>query len=244
MIGARAMELRGGALALAFALAVPVATASADEDRGELRGLRLGTQAGTMSTDGFDDFACGSNGGPPRAPLSGWTDFHTCRPEASGLHEVYVRFDEQQAYQAKAFGDPTLPSEADGTRVAGHPVILSVLFNDSGIAQEIRIVTDPRAPLSLRRMAQLLRLRVIAHYGEEDWACVDLPPEPGETPVGKIFIKQRCEKTTPEHHLIMQARLLRKLGQTDYDPVTKEFRPGQFESSTRLEILDPSLKLE
>jgi hypothetical protein len=244
MIGARAMELRGGALALAFALAVPVTTASADEDRGELRGLRLGTQAGTMSTDGFDDFACGSNGGPPRAPLSGWTDFHTCRPEASGLHEVYVRFDEQQAYQAKAFGDPTLPSEADGTRVAGHPVILSVLFNDSGIAQEIRIVTDPRAPLSLRRMAQLLRLRVIAHYGEEDWACVDLPPEPGETPVGKIFIKQRCEKTTPEHHLIMQARLLRKLGQTDYDPVTKEFRPGQFESSTRLEILDPSLKLE
>ncbi len=201
-------------------------------------------QAAAMSTDGFDDFACGSNGGPPRAPLSGWADFRACRPEASGLHEVYVRFDEQQAYQAKAFGDPTLPSEANGTRVAGHPVILSVLFNDSGIAQEIRVVTDPRAPLSLRRMAQLLRLRVIAHYGEEDWTCVDLPPEPGETPVGKIFIKQRCEKTTPEHHLIMQARLLRKPGQTDYDPATKEFRPGQFESSTRLEILDPSLKLE
>ncbi len=201
-------------------------------------------QAATMSTDGFDDFACGSNGGPPRAPLSGWADFRTCRPEANSLHEVYVRFDEQQAYQAKAFGDPTLPSEANGTRVAGHPVILSVLFNDAGIAQEIRIVTDPRAPLSLRRMAQLLRLRVIAHYGEEGWTCVDLPAEPGETPVGKIFIKQRCEKTTPEHRLILQARLLRKPGQTDSDPVTQEFRPGQFESSTRLEILDPSLKAE
>jgi hypothetical protein len=218
------------------------AAVAADEDRGELRGLRLGMQAATMSADGFDDFACGSNGGPPRAPLSGWADFHECRPEASGLHEVYVRFDEQQAYQAKAFGDPTLPSEANGTRVAGHPVILSVLFNDAGIAQEIRIVTDPRAPLSLRRMAQLLRLRVIAHYGEEGWTCIELPAEPGETPVGKIFIKQRCEKTTPEHHLVMQARLLRKPGQTDYDPATKEFRPGQFESSTRLEIMDPSLK--
>jgi hypothetical protein len=231
-------------LATAFMLAAPVATVRADEDRGELRGLRLGLQATTMTTDGFDDFACGSNGGPPRAPLSGWADFRVCRPEASGLHEVYVRFDEQQAYQAKAFGDPTLPSEANGTRVAGHPVILSVLFNDAGIAQEIRIVTDPRAPLSLRRMAQLLRLRVIAHYGEEDWTCIDLPAEPGETPVGKIFIKQRCEKATPEHHLILQARLLRKPGQTDSDPVTKEFRPGQFESSTRLEVLDPSLKLE
>jgi hypothetical protein len=241
---ARAVAMRGRILALAFVLAAPVATVWADNDSGELRGIRLGMQAATMSTDGFDDFACGSNGGPPRAPLSGWADFHACRPEASGLYEVYVRFDEQQAYQAKAFGDPTLPSEANGTRVAGHPVILSVLFNDSGIAQEIRIVTDPRAPLSLRRMAQLLRLRVIAHYGDEGWTCVDLPAESGETPVGKIFIKQRCEKTTPEHHLIMQARLLRKAGQTDYDPTTKEYRPGQFESSTRLEILDPSLKPE
>jgi hypothetical protein len=243
-MGARSTALRGYVLTLGLAIALPVATAWADEDRGELRGLRLGMQAATMSTDGFDDFACGSNGGPPRAPLSGWADFRTCRPEANNLHEVYVRFDEQQAYQAKAFGDPTLPSEANGTRVAGHPVILSVLFNDAGIAQEIRIVTDPRAPLSLRRMAQLLRLRVIAHYGEEGWTCIDLPAEPAETPVGKIFIKQRCEKTTPEHRLILQARLLRKPGQTDSDPVTQEFRPGQFESSTRLEILDPSLKAE
>ena len=47
-----------------------------------------------------------------------------------------------------------------------------------------------------------------------------------------------------EHHLILQARLLRKPGQTDYDAVTREYRPGQFESSTRLEILDPSLKPE
>jgi hypothetical protein len=243
-MGAPAMAVRTYVLALAFALAAPAAAVCADDDQAELRGLRLGMQAATMSTDGFDDFACGSNGGPPRAPLSGWAEFSACRPEASGLHEVYVRFDEQRAYQAKAFGDPTLPSEANGTRVAGHPVILSVLFNDAGIAQEIRIVTDPRTPLSLRRMAQLLRLRVIAHYGDEGWTCVDLPAEPGETPVGKIFIKQRCEKTTPEHHLIMQARLLRKPGQTDYDPATKEYRPGQFESLTRLEIMEPSLKLE
>jgi hypothetical protein len=226
-----------------LAVAMP-AIARADEGPGEIRGLSLGMQAATMTTDGFDDFACGSNGGPPRAPLSGWVDFRMCRPEPSGLREVYVRFDEQQAYQAKAYGDPTLPSEADGTRVAGHPVILSMLFDDAGVAREIRIVTDPRAPFAQRRMAQLLRLRVIAHYGDAGWTCIDLPPDPGETPVGKIFIKQRCEQTTPEHRLILQARLLRKPGQTDYDPVTREYRPGQFESSTRLEILDPSLRPE
>ena len=91
--------------ALLLALAVPAAIARADEGPGEIRGLSLGMQAATMSTDGFDDFACGSNGGPPRAPLSGWADFRTCRPEPSGLREVYVRFDEQQAYQAKALAD-------------------------------------------------------------------------------------------------------------------------------------------
>jgi hypothetical protein len=227
-------------------LLLPGATASiqAAEDHGEIHGLKLGLHADTMTTDGFDDFACGSNGGPPLAPLSGWDEFRKCKPEPSGLHEVYVTFDDQLAYQAKAMGDDTFPSESSGTRVGGHPVILSVLFNDDGLAQGIRIVTDPRAPLMDRRMGQLLRLRVMAHYGEDGWTCVNLPADHGETPVGNVFIKQRCEKMEPSRHLIMQARLLHKAGQTDFDPVTKDFRPGQFESSTRLEILDPALKME
>ena len=37
----------------------------------------------------FRGFACGSNGGAPRQPLSGFADFTRCRPEASGLREVY-----------------------------------------------------------------------------------------------------------------------------------------------------------
>jgi hypothetical protein len=197
-----------------------------------------------MTTDGFDDFACGSNGGPPLAPLSGWNEFRKCRPEPSGLHEVYVTFDDQLAYQAKAMGDTNFPSEATGTRVAGHPVILSVLFNAEGLAQGIRIVTDPRASLRERRVGQLLRLQVMARYGEDGWTCVNLPADPGETPVGKIFVKQRCEKVEPGRRLVMQARLLHKPGQTDFDPGTKEFRPGEFESSTRLEILASTVKPE
>jgi hypothetical protein len=226
-----------------FALLL-VAPALAAEDHGEIHGLKLGLHADAMTTDGFDDFACGSNGGPPRAPLSGWDEFRKCRPESNGLHEVYVTFDNQLADQAKAMGEDSFPSEAVGTRVAGHPVILSVLFNDNGLVQGIRIVTDPRAPLQQRRMGQLLRLRVTAHYGADGWTCVNLPADPGETPVGNIFVKQRCEKLEPERRLVMQARLLHKPGQTDLDPVTKEYRPGQFESSTRLEIWDPALKGE
>jgi len=33
----------------------------------------------------FRGFACGSNGGPPRAPLAGWADFKRCPAEPGGL---------------------------------------------------------------------------------------------------------------------------------------------------------------
>jgi hypothetical protein len=226
---------------LLLSLFVCLASAGmAQENRGEIRGIRLGMPAATMSTDGFTGFACGSDGGPPGASLTGWTDFRSCHPEANGLHEVYFRFDDL----TRPDKQPAFPIENPGTRIAGHPVILSVLFSDAGTVQGIRIVTDPRASLLQRRMAQLLRLNVIQHYGEAGWTCIDQPPAPGETPVGNIFIKQRCDKITPEHHLVMQARLLRKPGQAAYDPTTQDYKPGQFESMTRLEIWDPSLRLE
>src|SRR4051812_3701616 len=52
-------------------------------DPGELRGLKLGLNAKTMSTDRFGDFACGSNGGPPRQKIDDWSDFAKCRAEES-----------------------------------------------------------------------------------------------------------------------------------------------------------------
>ena len=34
--------------------------------------------------DEFVDYACGTNGGPPSLPLTGWSDYKRCRPEPSG----------------------------------------------------------------------------------------------------------------------------------------------------------------
>jgi len=126
--------------------------------------------------------------------------------------------------------------------VAGHPVILSALFDRDGVLRGLRFVTDPRAAPHERRMAHLLRLAVINRYEPDGWTCTDLPPAASETPVGGVFIKQRCEKATPERHLSLDTRFLRKPGQSDNDPVTGEYRPGAFESSTRFEIFDPSYK--
>jgi hypothetical protein len=225
-------------LAVFAIAAVGTAGAQTRPDPGEIHGLRLGLDARQMSTDGFGEFACGSNGGPPRTKLEGFTDFARCRPEPSGLHEVYLRFDDEEEYVGKAIDDD-LYTRKIGTRVAGHPVILSVLFDAGGILRGIRFVTDPRAAPNERRMAHLLRMAAINRYGPGGWTCTDQPPVAGETPVGGVFIKQRCRKTTAERDLDVEAHFLRKPGQSETDPATGDYRPGQYESWTRFELLDP-----
>jgi hypothetical protein len=207
-------------------------------DPGEIRGLKLGLTAQSMTLQGFGDLACGSNGGPPRQKLEAWSDFRKCRSEGNGLYEIYARFDDEDEYVGKAIEEPRYARGKIGTRVAGHPVILSALFDGDGVLRGLRFVTDPRAAAHERRMAHMLRLAIFERYDPEGWACTDLPPAAGESPVGGIFIKLRCEKATPGRHLMVETHLLRKPGQADNDPITGEYKAGQFESSTRFEIFD------
>ena len=229
-------------IALAALLAAAVAHAQGRPDQGELRGLKLGLDAKTLTSDRWGDFACGSNGGPPRQKIADWSEFAKCRPEESGLHEVYARFDDEDEYVGRAIDDPLYAAQKKGTRVAGHPVILSVLFDGGGVLRGLRFVSDPRGDPGARRMAHLLRIAIINRYDAAGWTCTDIPPAAGETPVGGIFLKQKCEKVTPERALSVEARFLRKPGQSDVDPVTGDYTSGQFESWTRFELIDPSYR--
>ncbi len=239
---------RAALVVVALALGAQVAlhsgaAAQAARDPGEIHGLKLGLQAREMSLDGFGELACGSNGGPPRQMLDGWNEFRKCRPESSGLYEVYARFDDEQEYIGRAIDDPLYAQGRIGTRVAGHPVILSVLFDRDGVLRGIRMVTDPRASTTERRMAHLLRLAVMNRYDPNGWTCTDSPLAEGETPVGGgIYVKQRCTKETPERNLAVEAHFLRKPGQSEIDPVTGDTREGQFESWTRFELMDPTYR--
>ena len=231
----------GAAAVLAIA-AASIAWAQTPSDPGEVHGLRLGLQAQAMTLDGWGELACGSNGGPPRQELDAWSDFKTCPPETNGLHEVTARFDDEDEYVAKALGEPSYAAQRTGTRVAGHPIVLSALFDDGGILRGIRMVSDPRAAPAERRMAHLLGVAVINRYGTDGWACTDLPPAEGESAVGGVFIKQRCDKTMPGRALTVETHFLRKPGQHDVDPATHDYTRGEFESWTRFELLDPDYR--
>jgi len=213
-----------------------------DDRTTDLHGLRLGLEAEDMDTRGFGEFACGSNGNAPRAQLADWTEFKKCRPEPNGLYEVYVRVDDKYEYLAKAFDDPTIATNRRGTTVAGHPIILSVLFDKDGIGRMIRFVTDPRADVAARRVAHLMRITVTNQYGPRGWDCKDIPPQEGETPVGGVFHHSFCTKKFAGKTVTILAKFFRKPGQADIDPVTKQYHAGYFESSTRVGIFDDTVK--
>lgn len=224
--------------------AMTVALAAEDPNLGDFRTLRLGLKADTMSDEGYVDFSCGSNGGPPRTPLESWADFRKCKAEENGLREIYVRYDDRAEYTARAFNDEMQLERYSGTKVAGHPVILSVLFSDAGTVEGMRAVTDPRADIAQRKKSYLLRLRIMGRYGREGWDCVDLPREEGETEVSPgVFIKQRCTKLfNEERWMVVETKLLRKPGQSGQDRYTDMMTEGQFDNSVRFEIFSKRFK--
>ena len=131
-----------------------------------------------------------------------------------------------------------------GTTAYEFPVVASVLFDDSGIARGLRLVTDPRQQLSRERnefwiLADFLRRR----FGDDGWECTDLPPDAGEHAIGSFFIKNHCVKTANSLHLILEQRYFRKKGQQSVDPETGQSRPEDYESATRFEMYDAGLPL-
>lgn len=213
--------------------------------------LKLGQPiAAQPAPEQFRGFACGSNGGPPRRPLSGWSDFKNCAAETSGLHEVYFEYDDEYEYIARARGLDREVARWAGTTEAGFPIVVSALFSDDGVLKGVRIVTDSRpdhrvdvsdADLRTRQDAYLLGRRLAARFGIEPASdCTALPAANGETSVGDLFVKQSCELTNAAagRKYVLRVNYFRKPGQSGRDPqLPTHLTTGEFESSARLEIL-------
>lgn len=234
------------AVAVLAAGAMGAAQAQDAPPDGDIRSLRIGQSVGELPAEGYYEFACGSNGGPPLRPIRGWGAFRDCPPEANGLYEVYVEYDSEALAITELFrrnyGEAMWLEKYAGTKVAGHPVILSVLFGEDETVHGLRVVTDSRAPLDRRRIAHTLRFRIKGRYARANWQCADLPLTGGETPVGESFIKERCETEYQGRRIVLESHFFRKAGQTGVDDQGL-FKDGEFESSTRWEIWNPSVPI-
>jgi hypothetical protein len=212
--------------------------------------LKLGQPiAAQPSADDYRGFACGSNGGPPRQPLAGWTGFKACPAEATGLHEVYFEYDDEYEYIARAKGLEREVARWAGTTEKGFPVIVSALFSDDGILKAVRLVSDPRpdhrddttdADLKPRAQAYLLGGFIAARFDiEAARDCTALPPANGESSVGDDFVKQSCQRTDTSagRKIALRVNYFRKPGESGTNPqMPSQLTSGQFESSIRLEV--------
>jgi hypothetical protein len=201
------------ALILALAAALP---AAAEEN--DLREFRVGMAVGDIPRAGYLAFACAD--GPARK-LDAWQDYRQCPAQASGWHAVRFQYDEAANPLAKVNG------LYEGTKVGGHPVLLTALIGDDDRLKGLVIETDPAARLYLRKKAFLFGEQVKARYGDAGWTCASQEPGPDQGPVGGVFINEHCEKITPSRRLTLDRALFRRAGQDLKD----------FVSRSRLEIL-------
>jgi len=233
------------------ALICASATAAAQElRRATVWELRLGQPiAAQPAPEQFRAFACGANGGSPRQRLAGWSDFMHCKAGADGLHEIYFEYDDEYEYIARARDLPREIARWAGTTEGGFPVIVSALVDDAGVLAGIRLVTDPRpdfrnevtdADLRRRTAAHVFGQYVAARFGIEPARdCKAMPPAEGESPVGDVFVKQRCELIDAKNarRVVVAVNYFRKPGQSGVNPqLPAQLTQGQFESSARLEI--------
>ena len=220
------------ALALFFGNA-----ASAQQPLPRIWDLQLPSPVGDLPEEEFVDPACGTNGGPPGLAIGTFERFERCRPEASGLREIWFRYDDEWELIARAARDPDAIARNNAMVVLGQPVTLSLLIDRFGLVQGYRIFTDPRTDEELRAQAYGVAIAFKARFGTDGWICNDTPAAEGETPILGIFVKERCEKVADGLAITVESRHYYKPGQAMLDPNTGLPTVNQFESSARLQVI-------
>ena len=221
---------------LAVPAVLPTARAQNSTSRLDVWDIELGVHVDSLPVREFQDYACGTDGGPPGRRLASWTEFERCKPEPSGLYEVHFRYDDELEYRALAIRALGQVVRFEGTKVFGRPVIVSLLVAEDGIVDGLRIISDPRANLVQRQEAYTLRNILRSRFSSKGWSCADEEPDDRLEPIGRVFINQRCEKEVAGKSLTIETHYYRKRGQRAFDPATQVLTPGRFESSARFEM--------
>jgi hypothetical protein len=222
--------------ALVAALALISSTACAQQPLPRIWDVQPGTPVADLPDEEFVDAACGTNGGPPGLQIGSFERFARCRPEASGLREVWFRYDDEWEFVARAARDPDAIARNSAMVVLGQPVTLSLLIDAGGRVQGYRIFTDPRAEEEVRTQAYGVAIAFKARFGTDGWSCRDLAPATGETPIDGTFVKEHCEKIADGQQITVESRYYHKPGQAPVDPNTGLATVNQFESAARLEV--------
>lgn len=178
---------------LAQIVALSSSFAHAEEWGGDvLRDIRIGTFVTNLPKEGYTNFICASGA---RQPIPSWDNWKDCPADASGTHALQFSYDPE--------------TNRDGTVVAGHPVILTLLISDAGQVAGLHIATDPKARLYMRKKAFLLGKQAIFRFGSDGWFCTEGKPTADELPIGGVYVKERCTKALNGLTMDVERKLFR-----------------------------------
>ena len=117
----------------ALALAVLAGGAGVATARNDLRDFRVGMPVEAMTLHGYAGLFCVA---APSVALGSWGEWARCPADAQGRHEVGFVYDNADNALARVSED------GQGTKVAGQPVLPSLLIADGRLAG-LRLATDP-----------------------------------------------------------------------------------------------------
>src|SRR5271157_3815181 len=184
--------MRSPLLAIGAAFALWLAASPAEAQAPKIWDIKLGIPISALPLNDFVDTACGTNGGPPARVLKSFYEFAQCRVEpATGLHEVWFRYDDEMEYVARARRSDIMVRQYQANALAGQPIVTSLLIDDAGIVQGYRVVNDPRAD-SRSRIAAFGLADIFKGMSATPLECVDLPPAEGERPIEDLLVKESC----------------------------------------------------
>ena len=186
------------AMPVAFLLLTALQAPAQEFSGTDLRDIRIGGKVANLPSTGYADFSCAVDAS---ARPAGWSSWRDCPTGPDGLWALHFAY------------DPA--TSRDGTVVAGHPAVLTALIDNEGTVAGLKIETDPKTRLYLRKKAFLLGPQVRARYGSDGWTCAQAELAAGEEPVGGVHVKEKCTKTAHGRAFVIERNLFRKAGQDE-----------------------------
>ena len=107
----------------------------------DLRDFKVGSSIEQVPERGYVNLKCEDN-----TEILKWSSFKNCKKNSNNYYVILFEYDERFA----------VTEEFEGTQVSGHPVLINVAVDESGILQEININTDPKAPFYLKTITPSL----------------------------------------------------------------------------------------
>ena len=157
----------------------------------DLRDFKVGESIAEIPERGYVNLRC-----LDKKEIVKWINFKNCKKNSNNYYVVTFEYDERFA----------VTEEYEGTQVSGHPVLINIAVDESGILQEINVNTDPKAPFYFRKQSHLLWLRVYSKYGSQGWECKDQNPEKGHIKIGKKYINNKCIKQVENKLITIQSQ--------------------------------------